>query len=629
MKRKRQWKTFIYSKTSLIIIGLSATIWFLIRVIPKPSRARYPCMQAAAPFMSSFVVYLITLGTTIFSYRKFKQSVYSSRYLLASAFLSLCVLSLAIIFIIDNKTAIASAFNSADNTFPVASNNPIGQAKGLFPGRVVWVHDNRATNENYVPQKNSTDFWYSNSNANEEVIQEMLSASIMHYTEKNNPAEAWDALFKAYNLWAGRGEKGYTPGEKIAFKINLTNQGSTESERPQRMDVAPQLLNAILYELVIHAGVSESDIIMGDPYREFRNEYKSLVKSRYPDVFYVDGKGGDGINQTVPSNEEVMVFSDKLYKSTLPQQFLDATYVINMPCLKSHNEGGITLISKNHQGSYLEKGDAPQSQLAMKMHYSLPANNRGAGKYRHTIDYMGHRDTGGKALLYIIDGIWGGESWQGWIKKFKSDPFNDSYPNSLFIGQDPVALESVCFDILFQEYAVDNTKENYPIRYKLEVADYLAQCASSEYWPAGITYDPEGDNTPLESLGVFEHWNNATDRQYSRNLGTGQGIELKYYKSGVTGINVQPVQELVIAAPNPFSDYTRFIKPQQISNQSVLEIYSTNGRLIHSGSYDDSNEIIWNGTDSNNRSLPGGVYFYKLQDKLSQEIFTGKVVLSR
>ena len=61
---------------------------------------------------------------------------------------------------------------------------------------------------------------------------------------------------------------------------------------------------------------------------------------------------------------------------------------------------------------------------------------------------------------------------------------------------------------------------------KVEVADYLAQCASSDFWPEGISYDPENDGTPLQSLGVFEHWNNPTDKQYSRNLGTGGGIEL-------------------------------------------------------------------------------------------------------
>jgi len=44
--------------------------------------------------------------------------------------------------------------------------------------------------------------------------------------------------------------------------------------------------------------------------------------------------------------------------------------------------------------------------------------------------------------------------------------------------------------------------------------------------PSHAKYDPEGDGTVLASLGVHEHWNNATNRKYSRNLGTGKGIEL-------------------------------------------------------------------------------------------------------
>ncbi len=42
----------------------------------------------------------------------------------------------------------------------------------------------------------------------------------------------------------------------------------------------------------------------------------------------------------------------------------------------------------------------------------------------------------------------------------------------------------------------------------------------------GTKYDPERDGTPLQSLGVFERWNNASDKQYGRNLGRGDGIEL-------------------------------------------------------------------------------------------------------
>jgi hypothetical protein len=38
---------------------------------------------------------------------------------------------------------------------------------------------------------------------------------------------------------------------------------------------------------------------------------------------------------------------------------------------------------------------------------------------------------------------------------------------------------------------------------------------------------------------VHEHWNNATDKKYSRNLGTGKGIELVTITAGapLVGLN--------------------------------------------------------------------------------------------
>jgi hypothetical protein len=57
--------------------------------------------------------------------------------------------------------------------------------------------------------------------------------------------------------------------------------------------------------------------------------------------------------------------------------------------------------------------------------------------------------------------------------------------------------------------------------------------------PSKTVYDPEKDGKPLTSRGVHEHWNNAADKQYSRNLGTGAGIEL-------VALNVKPAP--VVAA---------------------------------------------------------------------------------
>jgi hypothetical protein len=626
MKKKINWKNYSTSKTYLFIIGLSATLWFLIRVIPKPSRARYPCMQAAAPLMSSFIIYLLGVSAGVFSYKQFKKAFSSSRYVLGSLFLLVSVGFLGFVLLHDQKDAIARALNPLDNTFPVESNRPLGEAKGLFPGRVVWVHDPAATNENYTPTRGSSDYWYSNENTNEEVIRNMLKAAILEYAAEEDISSAWDAIFKSFNSSAGKGEIGYTAGEKIAFKINLTNESANSQERPQRMDATPQLLNAILYELTENVGVEQKDIILGDPYREFRQEYINLVMSKFPNVEYVDGDGGNGVIKTSPTETEELVFSDKNIKSTLPGQYLVAEYVINIPCLKTHNEGGITLISKNHQGSFLEKGDAPESQFAIAMHYSLPKNDPGIGKYRHTVDYMGHKDTGGKALIYIIDGIWAGQGWEGWIQKFKSDPFNNDYPNSILVGQDPVALESVGFDILFQEYVEDASKERYPIEMKAEIADYLAQCASSDYWPEGIVYDPEGDGTPLESLGVFEHWNNPVDRQYSRNLGTGDGIELKYILEPSLDVPADRLKSINICSPNPFTDYAEFRKPDNLSDKTRIEIYSLNGRKVSELAFMNNERMRWDGHDANGNPVPAGLYFYRVIDSQQPVIFTGKIL---
>ncbi len=56
--------------------------------------------------------------------------------------------------------------------------------------------------------------------------------------------------------------------------------------------------------------------------------------------------------------------------------------------------------------------------------------------------------------------------------------------------------------------------------------DYLHEAALANDPCSGTFYDPDHTGIRLASLGVHEHWNNATDKQYSRNLGAGAGIEL-------------------------------------------------------------------------------------------------------
>jgi hypothetical protein len=66
-------------KVIFFVMGIASTIWFLVRVIPKPSRATYSCMQVVAPFMSGFVTYLLAVaGLTVVS-RRFGRKIINVR----------------------------------------------------------------------------------------------------------------------------------------------------------------------------------------------------------------------------------------------------------------------------------------------------------------------------------------------------------------------------------------------------------------------------------------------------------------------------------------------------------------------------------------------------------------------
>gem|GEM_PF-2523157 len=78
---KTFFKSLSQTKLVFIILGIGSTIWFLIRVIPKPSRAGYPCMRAAAPIMSGFVIYLLALGGSTLLFRRAISKLKQARYM--------------------------------------------------------------------------------------------------------------------------------------------------------------------------------------------------------------------------------------------------------------------------------------------------------------------------------------------------------------------------------------------------------------------------------------------------------------------------------------------------------------------------------------------------------------------
>ena len=510
---KHRWLLWL-----LPIVGLVSLVWFLIRVVPKPSRAMYPCQRVAMPLASGFVAWLIGLAGAVVAFRKAGRLLKQSRVLLA-----VTCLAVAVVF------GVMAIRNMPETNLAAAETDalaPIGQGVGIHPGRVVWVHDPEATDWD---GPGNGHLW-QDEHTNQAACDAMVSKALQALTGEATDAEAWDALFHHHNNSRGKGDVGYQPGEKVTIKVNfvglIRTVGSVDPETYELnkwrdyMNTSPQMIAAVLKQLTQTVGVKQSDIAVGDSLAYFANEYYDMLHEQFPDVVYLDCKGAAG-RTTMGLSSEPFHWScdtDGCEQDYVPAAFAEAAYLINLANLKAHPGAGVTLCAKNHYGSLLR---LPPEKGYYDMHKS--AFSKGSREYRNLVDLMGHSHIGGKTVLYLVDGLYGGIHFSEQVpRKFQRAPFNDDWSSSLLASQDPVAIDSVGVDILQAEPVI----QRYSCMRGTD--DYLHEAALASDPPSGTFYDPDhaGNVVRLASLGVHEHWNSADDKKYSRNLGRNEGIEL-------------------------------------------------------------------------------------------------------
>lgn len=463
--------------------------------------------------------------------------------------------SAIVAFALLGGAAVLAAADHGEPTFVTAAvvpNQPMGQARGIFPGRVVWVHDARAVNQDCVVNA-AGHGWFLSENHNQSVIDGMVSSALRNLTGQASDRAAWDAIIRYHNATRGKGAVGYVRGEKILIKINATsayagnfNPGNlTPYAFVSETSVGSVL--AVLRQLVGVVGVDQQDIYVGDPLKHIYQHLYDVWHGEFPNVHYLDNSGYRqlGREPVVASTTAVIHYSDRgailrtnvwsdtypgdnpVYQDNLYTVFQEAEYLINIPMLKGHARAGVTMFAKNHFGSHT-RGDASHLHNGLVAPTAMPDASRGAyGLYRVQVDIMGHSLLGRRNLIYLMDALWATDAELDVPLRWQMPPFAGSYMASVFASLDPVAIESVGYDFLRSEFTIDRVPAAGTYVQMPGVDDYLHQAADAANWPSGIAYDPDDSGAPLPSLGTHEHWNNANARQYSRNLNpTGTGIEL-------------------------------------------------------------------------------------------------------
>lgn len=510
-------------------VGLAALVWFVVRVLPRPSRAAYPCQRVAAPLAAGFLGWAAAGAASVGAWIRLRAwGVAPSRMRGAAGGLALCAL-------LSGATCEGEPGDTPSPLHPW-----IGEGRGLHPGRVVWAWDPDATDWAGTDSDGEDiggGLWWQPEHTDQARVSQMMTDAVIALAGAQTADAALDALFRSFNRAHGRGDRGYEAGERIAIKVNLStanarlgyvDEAGDLTQHPGWVNTSPQAIHALLDLLVHHAGVPQADLTVGDTTADLPNPYLDPLIADFPAVHYLSASAFGGREAAQSSqgtaSEAPIHWSagvpDGARVDYVPVSFAEATYVINLACLKGHG-AGVTLTAKNHYGSLIRY---PDDGRYLDLHQSLPMRDftPGTGHYRAMVDLIAHPQLGGKTLLFLIDGLYGGYYWQGRPTPWQMPPFNGDWPSSLFVSQDPVAIDSVGYDFLAAEWPQIVFNEGA----EGGVEDYLHEAALAAAPPSGTVYDPARTGAPPESLGVHEHWDDPVNKRYSGDRGLLGGIEL-------------------------------------------------------------------------------------------------------
>ncbi len=310
----------------------------------------------------------------------------------------------------------------------------------------------------------------------------MVQAGLERLTGATTWDDIWGMLFSKVR------PGGYSPGQKIAIKVNLNNNRTSGTSCTTHSNIIDALPHPVLGLLcgMIAAGVAPGDVVVYDSIRDIPSYLRDPITAAYPGVQFVGTGGCLGVTAPAYGKDPsltVYFYDPNRYLQTrkLANVLYDATYLINMPILKRHGGDGaipVTLGFKNHFGSIDRIGGTGNDDLhsfvsTSGAHYSAT--------YNPLPEIYLNSNIAGKTILTVGDGLFGAHG-VAYLAATSWSVFGGP-ANSLFFATDPVAADCVMVDFIVAQGLVTKAHAYDYLFYAEEIG--LGVCEGSRANPGG------------------------------------------------------------------------------------------------------------------------------------------------
>jgi hypothetical protein len=300
-----------------------------------------------------------------------------------------------------------------------------------FDHRVVYVHDSRAATWDF-----STNYYWDPKFVSQSVVDGMFLKAMQLLTGANTYAEAWALLLPNYQA-----------GQTIAIKVNFNNSGNGNT-----LDSTPQPVHSLVASLVAF-GFQENQIRIYDASRSIPTYFKTNVG--YPSVLYYDhyAYSGNLLATFASSDPAASVAFTSAYPGShkIADVVVNSTYLVNDAIFQRHGGAQISLALKNHFGTI----DGLYTGSHNIHNWMYPGSGSYTGSVHNPIvDINMNANILNKTVLVLGDGLYGDWPENNGIPHPWSS-FGNKSPNSIFLGVDSVATDSVMYDRLTVQGSFD------------------------------------------------------------------------------------------------------------------------------------------------------------------------------